>query len=366
MIAKTLESVLRGHGNAEALVHRDRAVTFTDLGERTAEFTRALERHGVERGSVVAVEGDFTPDAIAAFIALIGWPGIVVPLAGTMPESKRQEFAETARVDWIVRMGEEGRFSFEKRPLHETHPLFEQLRTKGHPGLVLFSSGTSGPSKAVLHDLERIGAKFVTPRPAFRTIPFLLFDHIGGVNTLFYALTTGSCLVIVEGRDPETVLAAVARHRVDLLPTSPTFLRLLILSEATARYDLSSLRVVTYGTEPMSETTLRRLHDLLPAVELRQTYGLSEVGILRAKSRASDPCGTGSAEKASRRGSSTAFSRSAPNRRCSGTSTRRARSPRTASSSQATPSRRTARTSGSSGAFRTSSTSAARRSTLRR
>lgn len=288
MLAETLESVLRRYAPAEALVYRDRRVTFSELGERAHGFVETLERQGVERGSVVAVEGDFTPDAIAAFLALIGWPGIVVPLARTMPEPKRQQFAEIARVDWIVRTGDDGRLALERRPPHDTHPLYERLRAAGHPGLVLFSSGTSGPSKAVVHDLERIGAKFTVPRPAFRTIPFLLFDHIGGVNTLLYALTSGSCLVIVEARDPETVLAAVARHRVDLLPTSPTFLRLLILSEAASRHDLSSLKVVTYGTEPMSEATLQRLHELLPGVELRQTYGLSEVGILRAKSRASD------------------------------------------------------------------------------
>ncbi|HEX8852717.1 MAG TPA: fatty acid--CoA ligase family protein, partial [Pyrinomonadaceae bacterium] len=54
------------------------------------------------------------------------------------------------------------------------------------------------------------------------------------------------------------------------------------------RHDLSSLKTVTYGTEPMPEHTLRRLHALFPEVNLQQTYGLSEVGILRSKSREPD------------------------------------------------------------------------------
>jgi acyl-CoA synthetase (AMP-forming)/AMP-acid ligase II len=73
-----------------------------------------------------------------------------------------------------------------------------------------------------------------------------------------------------------------------LLPTSPTFINLLLLSEAYKRYDLSSLQMVTYGTEVMPESTLNRFHELFPNVKLLQTYGLSEVGILRSKSKSSD------------------------------------------------------------------------------
>ena len=70
-----------------------------------------------------------------------------------------------------------------------------------------------------------------------------------------------------------------------MLPTSPTFLNLLLLSGAWERHDLSSLKRITYGTEPMPESTLRRVNEILPHVDFLQTYGLSELGILRSKSR---------------------------------------------------------------------------------
>ena len=74
---------------------------------------------------------------------------------------------------------------------------------------------------------------------------------------------------------------------MELLPTSPTFLNLLLLSGAHQRYDLSSLRLITYGTEMMPESTLRRVAEALPEVKLQQTYGLSELGILRSRSEGS-------------------------------------------------------------------------------
>jgi long-chain acyl-CoA synthetase len=62
----------------------------------------------------------------------------------------------------------------------------------------------------------------------------------------------------------------------------------MLLSEAYKRHDLGSLQTVTYGTEPMPESTLKRFHELFPHITLQQTYGLSEVGILRSKSKSSD------------------------------------------------------------------------------
>src|SRR5207245_434333 len=116
--------------------------------------------------------------------------------------------------------------------------------------------------------------------------------------TLLYVLSNAGCVVTVPRRSPEVVCAAIARHRVQLLPTSPTFLNLLLMSEAYKRHDLSSLEMVTYGTEVMPETTLERFHRLFSHVRLLQTYGLSEVGILRSQSKAADSlwvraCGDG-------------------------------------------------------------------------
>jgi len=105
---------------------------------------------------------------------------------------------------------------------------------------------------------------------------------------MLFILSNAGCMVTVRERTPDAVLAAIEKHKVELLPTSPTFINLILLSEAWKRFDLSSLRTVTYGTEPMPEGTLKRFHEVLPEVKLQQTYGLSEVGILRSQSRSSD------------------------------------------------------------------------------
>jgi long-chain acyl-CoA synthetase len=46
------------------------------------------------------------------------------------------------------------------------------------------------------------------------------------------------------------------------------------------------LRIITYGTERMDQPTLDALCELLPNVDFRQTFGMSELGIVRVKSEA--------------------------------------------------------------------------------
>jgi acyl-coenzyme A synthetase/AMP-(fatty) acid ligase len=153
---------------------------------------------------------------------------------------------------------------------------------------VLFSSGSSGESKAALLDFGALLSRFRKHRPGFVTLAFLLLDHIGGINTLFHTLCNGGTIVTAPDRTPDAVAAAIAAHRVQLLPTTPTFLRMLLISDAHTRHGLGSLEMITYGTEPMPEATLAAIRKAFPKVRLKQTYGLSELGILPTQSRSPD------------------------------------------------------------------------------
>jgi acyl-coenzyme A synthetase/AMP-(fatty) acid ligase len=282
-----LRQVLRESGPADALIWRDGVYSHVWLAEALDGAGRLLREAALPDGAVVSLEADFSPTSVATLLALIERGAIVVPLTESV-SSNKPEFRETAEVEWIVTVDEADRTSLERTGRMASHTLLTKLKQARHPGLVLFSSGSTGKSKAALHDLVPMLEKFAVKRQTLRSITFLLFDHIGGFNTLMYNLANGGCCVTVEDRRPETVCRAIAQHRVELLPTSPTFLNLLLVSEAYKRFDLSTLKIVTYGTEVMPQSTLDRFHQLFPDVRLQQTYGLSEIGIMRSKSRSSD------------------------------------------------------------------------------
>jgi long-chain acyl-CoA synthetase len=272
---------------ASALVWRDRSYSYAWLLDQTVECARELEHRRIPLGSVIALDGDYSPEACAFLLASIDREAVVVPLSSAAAPS-RDRFLEIAEVETVVRFTPEGGRQYESRDRVVENPLLRKLKASAQPGLVLFTSGSTGEPKASLHSMPRLLEKYRMPRPSLRTLAFLLLDHIGGINTLFHILSNGGAVVTVEDRTPDAICAAVERHGVELLPTTPTFLNLLLLSEAYRRHDLTSLKQITYGTEPMPESTLQRLHAVLPEVRLSQTYGLSELGILRARSRSSD------------------------------------------------------------------------------
>jgi acyl-CoA synthetase (AMP-forming)/AMP-acid ligase II len=287
MVIDFLLDRFREHHDRQAIIWRDQSYNYDWLLNNVQGWQKRLLAEAIPSGAVVMLEADFSPMSVALFLALAGHGCVVVPLSNSVA-AKKEEFVQIAQGEVRIILDANDGVSVSHTGWNSDHEFYGRLRQARHSGLVLFSSGSTGKSKAVVHDLAALFEKFKVSRHALRTVTFLLFDHIGGVNTMLYILSNGGCMITVQSRAPDAVLAAVARHQVELLPTSPTFLNLILLSEAWRRHNLASLQTVTYGTEPMLESTLQRFHEVLPQVKLLQTYGLSEVGILRSQSRSSN------------------------------------------------------------------------------
>ena len=247
----------------EAIIWKEKSFDYKWLLDQIDTLEKKIKKEKIAPGTVVILEADFSPTALALLLVLIDLSCIIVPLTSSI-ESQKEEFIKIAEGEVLLKLDDDDNLKIAKIPHKATHEFINQLKDRNHPGLVLFSSGSTGKSKASLSDFSDILNKFKVPRHSLRAITFLLFDHIGGINTLLYTLSNAGCVVAINDRTPENVLHAIDKYKVELLPTSPTFINLILLSEAYKRYHLSSLKTVTYGTEPMPETTLRRFHDLFP------------------------------------------------------------------------------------------------------
>jgi acyl-CoA synthetase (AMP-forming)/AMP-acid ligase II len=259
------------------LIHGGQQLRFSQIASQAP-----IDLGEVKSGDVVAIVGDFDPSSIVTLLQLIDLGVIVVPLTkDTAPQ--HEYFFETALVDVVVADGVVRRQSQQRR-----HDLLDYLRVKKHAGLLAFSTGTTGRPKAILHDLTLFLQRFEQPRPTLRTMNFLLFDHIGGLNTLFHTLFNKGVVVAPEARTVNSILEVCGKYDVEVLPTTPTFLRMMLMNDAVPGKVPACLKVITYGTERMDQPTLDELCRLLPAVDFRQTFGTSELGVVRVKSEARD------------------------------------------------------------------------------
>jgi acyl-CoA synthetase (AMP-forming)/AMP-acid ligase II len=275
----------RGHNQAVAIVCDDLPHSYAQLHEDTCAWRDSFVSVGITPGMSVAITGTLTHEMIALLFALIVNGNVIVPFLSAAGLD-RDEAMDTARVEAIIDFGPTGAWTVTRRAAASEHPLLASLRD-GEPtaGLILFTSGSTGKNKASLHRMDRLIDK-VLDRAAqpYRSLVFLMFDHIGGMNTLLYALLHGGTAVFVHDRSADSICRTIEHHRVQVLPTTPTFLNMLLLAGASSDHDLSSLELVTYGTEPMLPATLSALNRALPGVRCKQTYGLTEAGILPTRS----------------------------------------------------------------------------------
>ena len=145
-----------------ALVFRGTLSTYGELLERTAFWEAELGRQSVGAGSVVAIEGSFSPNAVGLLLAIIRLGAVAVPLT-PLSRVHRPKFEAIAEAQCSILFDEADQWTVATHDRSVTNALMQKLIARRHPGLVIFSSGSTGEPKAVLHDFAALLEKFRRP-----------------------------------------------------------------------------------------------------------------------------------------------------------------------------------------------------------
>lgn len=141
------------------------------------------------------------------------------------------------------------------------------------PDTILFTSGTTGPTKPVLTThASRVAtlqaqAQVLSVEPTDRFCSALPMYHCFSLTaTVLAAMAAGACVVFPADRHTRTILQAVETHRCTILTAVPTLFSALIRRLETESYDLSSLKKGMIGGSSYTEEFFCRVSERLGLV----------------------------------------------------------------------------------------------------
>ena len=133
----------RANAKDEAMIWQDKVYTYQDLLTDIEEDLVKLRKE-ITESRVVSLEADFSPQATALLLALIELGCVIVPLTESVA-NKKDEFKEIAEVETsITVLKNNDGFTIEHESRKATHEILTKLKSESHPGLILFSSGSTG------------------------------------------------------------------------------------------------------------------------------------------------------------------------------------------------------------------------------
>ena len=156
---------------------------------------------------------------------------------------------------------------------------------EARPSLGLFTSGTSGPPKLVLHDWERIGkaARHVPARLRRRNwLMCYAPASFAGIQVLLAAVESEGFLHYTQRQVEQLPRVIVERH-IEIVSATPTFWRMLMHSW---REPLPRPRLLqaTLGGEPAGQDLLDAIRDFFRPDRITHIYASTEAGSVVAVS----------------------------------------------------------------------------------
>jgi long-chain acyl-CoA synthetase len=295
-------------GHNVALVDGARRFTWRELTDRIARLAGAFRNLGLAPGDRVALLAMNGYHSFETYYAALWAGGIIAPLNHRLtPAELAAQLADSAPA--ILVSGAEfapaipqlvcglaslkavllvsgstamdGTLPYES-VLSEAAPCTDAQRLGDDVAALFYTGGTTGAAKGVMLTHTNILANsvnFIAGTGVDERIVHLhcgpLFHVAAGVRLFSVTLLCGRH-VMLPRFEPRAVLAAIEAERITLATFVPTMLRALLDEPDAGGFDLSSLRIITYGAAPMPEAMLRAVMARMPAVRFVQSYGMTE------------------------------------------------------------------------------------------
>jgi 2-aminobenzoate-CoA ligase len=285
-----------GHGDRVAILYEDQRITYRQLRGAVSRLGSALRALGLGEEDRVLLRAPSIPPALVANFAVIRIGGVIVPtsplfsrtelvhvaenteavaliVAAPFLEEVEKARAELGRLRHVIVIGGEpaemkakGYLAYSELLASGSEPCEPVRRDRLAVSVLLYTSGTTGLPKGTVHVMEEA---LTVPdgfgRYGWRVEPD---DVIGGPAPLSLAagystqavipFRFGAVASLLPRFTPEAMFEQIQKHRITVVSILPTaYRKMMQVSDAPRRYDLSSVRICTGGGESLGPATYR-------------------------------------------------------------------------------------------------------------
>jgi fatty-acyl-CoA synthase len=288
-----------------AVAFGDDELTYEELDERSNRLAWALREAGFAKGDRVGVVLYNRLEWTEVFFAVAKLGGVVVPINYLLKQSEVGYILDDCGASWVVY--EESLGSIVPRTDGRRYVCvgaddaamdYAELLASGRPEplppggvstedlfLLQYTSGTTGVPKGAMHthstvlwnSFHQVVDYRITADEVFLVMPALCWAA-GFHDIALAALWQGGTVVLSPstGFEPARFLETVQRKRITSTLLVPTVLKRVLAEPTLGDYDLSSLRIIASGGEPVPVTAIEDARRLLPSCAVLQCYGMSE------------------------------------------------------------------------------------------
>ncbi|MES1926995.1 class I adenylate-forming enzyme family protein [Salinisphaera sp. T31B1] len=310
-MGEQIQRLARSQPNRVALIDAGAEISWAALVARANRIANRLREAGMTVGDMVAGLSENSADYIALYLGVLTAGGCMVPLSGMasgdalalMINDCDAEFlfvsAHNAPLlaevgDRLSRIPPAARIGLDE-PLPDSGLNLDSWLgdiddtaspaavTPDDPFNLIYSSGTTGTPKGILHDhrfryrqLSRMGA-YGLGAGAINLVSTPLYSNttlVSALATLFH----GGTLVLMARFETSRFLALSERYRVTHAILVPVQFQRLLDDPEFDRFDLSSFELKLSTGAPLHSELIGRVMARWPG-NLRELYGLTEGGI---------------------------------------------------------------------------------------
>ena len=284
-----------------ALNYRGRSYSYGELDSLARRAAALLQGHGLEKGDRVVLWTAAKLPFLVAHLGVLYGGGISLPLNPKFTREEMRHFLS----DSGARLAVAGP---EQRPILETlrselpelraviadeavaeapAASFRESALSADDGcLLIYSSGTTGWPKGVLHTHANLAASLHALGACWRFTPedvvvnVLPLFHIHGLSfATQLTLLTGGCVALEDSFHPTGTLEAIGRGTVFMAVPTIYYRFLEQPAFAEAARSWQKVRLFTCGSAPIRPDVLPRLEAILGKPVINR-YGMSEAHVI--------------------------------------------------------------------------------------